>query len=117
MLIATHKDVTQGRKLNVQHLLQDNIQFLCTNKHAYEEKRRSNDELFEEDLGSEVDKVFRSRKIANKVSKNFRSGGQRHPPPRFGQRGSNLSRSRAPPRGRGGVQKRGRGQASRTQSR
>ena len=120
LLMHTHKNVSFARKLNVKHMLKDSIQHLCTKKHIKEDKRRSNTELFEEDLSLELDKCYKQRKVTTKVtksftsgqfSKNFRNGAQRTPF-RFGNQ--NYARGKAPRRdvlnNRGRVQNRGRGQ-------
>ena len=73
LLTAAYKEVNLARKTNVKPSLSTNIQFLCTRKHSMEEDRSSNTFLFDEDLGSEVDKAFKSRKVASRVAKNFRA--------------------------------------------
>ena len=73
LLTAAYKEVNLARKLNIKPVLSTNIQFLCTRKHALEEDRSSNTFLFDEDLGSEVDKAFKSRRVASRVAKNFRA--------------------------------------------
>ena len=116
MLMHTHKNVTLARKMNVKHMLQNNIQHLCTKKHAKDANRKSNTELFEEDLSNEVDRSFRNRKVTNKVTKNLRGGAQGTPHFRFGQNHRMSSRDRGALRGgaskrsRGRIQTRGRGQ-------
>ena len=116
MLMNTHKNVTLARKMNVKYMLQNNIQHLCTKKHAKEENRRSNEELFEEDLGNELERSLRRRKVTNKVTKNFRSGAKGTPQFRFGQNQKISFRDRVALRGgvskksRGRIQTRGRGQ-------
>ena len=117
MLMHTHKTVTLARKMNIKHMLQNNIQHLCTKKHVKDVNRKSNNELFEEDLSNEIDRSFRNKKVTNKVTKNFRSGAPQGTPQfRFGQNHRTSSRDRVALRGgvsrrsRGRIQSRGRGQ-------
>ena len=86
LLASTHKGLTFSRKMNVKHSLASNIQHLCSREHIDSVKRRTNEELFEEDLGNEVDCAFRRQRIAHKiVPKNYRGRGRgqnRNLPPR-----------------------------------
>ena len=125
MLMHTHKDISLARKLNVKNILQPSLHSLCTRKHMKESGRTNNTWLFEEDLGGEIDKNVRNKKIVNKVTKNFRNGGQRSPMGvqryRYQQKGRGrgqtqyASRGGAPMRGRGRgqIQNRGRGKSPR----
>ena len=99
VLIHTHKSVSLSRKQNVKHLLKDNIQFLCTKKHDKETRKRSNRELFEEDLGNEVDRAYRNKKVMNKVAKNYRGGASAPQRFSFGQGQRSFSRGRGALRG------------------
>ena len=67
LLIHTHKEISLARKLNVKPLLQSSLHGLCTKKHMTSSSLTSNRFLFEEDLGDEVDKSFKKRKVVQKV--------------------------------------------------
>ena len=125
LLMHTHKDITLARKLNVKNILQPGLHSLCTRKHMKESDRTNNRWLFEEDLGGEVDRNFRNKRIVNKVTKNFRSGGHRSPMGvqkyRYQQKGRGRGQTQYAPRGgapmrgrgRGQIQSRGRGKSPR----
>ena len=67
LLIHTHKEISLARKLNVKPLLQSSLHGLCTKKHMTSSSPTSNRFLYEEDLGDEVDKSFKKRKVVQKV--------------------------------------------------
>lgn len=79
LLAAAHKGVTMARKLNLKQTLAYNIQYLCTKQHNNDNPKRSNAFLFDEDLGYEVDKAVREKKVSQRVSKNFQTGNKRFP--------------------------------------
>lgn len=110
LLASSHKSLTMARKLNVKYTLASGIQHLCTKEHVDNSKRRRNEELFEEDLGNEVETAFRMRRMVQKVApKNLRGRGRgqfRNPQPRGGRLNSNQfqgnkKRSGSSSRGRG----------------
>ena len=113
ILMTTYKDVTFSRKLNIKHLLSDNIKHLCTKKHINEDERSSNSRLFEEDLGHELDKAVKSRRVARKISKNYRGRAPSRGSFRFGNgKGQSVRGNYLKNRGLrgGGVARRGRPQ-------
>ena len=128
ILMHTHKEITLARKQNVKSMLQSGLHSICTRKHMKETERTSNVTLFEEDLGGEVDKNLRKKRIINKISKNYQSGNQRFPQSvqrfrfrpypsrgRGAPRGDayKRGRGRGQPQSRGHPQSRGRGKSSR----
>ena len=79
ILMHTHKEITLARKQNVKSVLQSGLHNICTKQHMKESDRCSNHVLFEEDLGVELDRNIRKKRIINKISKNFRGGNRRFP--------------------------------------
>ena len=70
VLATTHKSISYSRKLNIKSVLSPNLQFLCY-KDQQKETRFSNDFLFEEDLGTELEKVIRTKRVSNKDNISF----------------------------------------------
>ena len=79
ILMHTHKEITLARKQNVKSVLQSGLHNICTKQYMKETDRCNNHVLFEEDLGVELDRNIRKKRIINKISKNFRGGNRRFP--------------------------------------
>ena len=107
LLASTHKDLTMSRKMNIKQSISHNLQHLCTRDHVEKRNRRYNEDLFEEDLGCEIDAAVRAKRVVQKVgSKNGmgRGRGYNRNPPRRGVGKMNYKKknqSRSSSKGRG----------------
>ena len=72
LLAEAHKQSTLLRRQNVKHLLNDSLHILCSKKAM--EKRCSNVCVFEEDMGSQADQLFKNNRVMRRKIMKSRPG-------------------------------------------